>query len=295
MHYTEHIQKLEAACEWLRIERGRAGQYKKYIVEFFEHDQRSPKHILAYFESTEIVDLFELWANRAEEFPGIMKKLASSIGKGPLLREEENVRTSANRARDDAFTYLVAGSLLQGGARILAVDGISAPNSECCSNADVTFMWNNETIEVECKRPRSESSMRERTKEARRQIENEGRQSRHGVVALDCSVLIREPMTLLDIAGNQDGAGVLQDRLQALAGMVLDHLSDAIAGVIMFARVPAMTCIGKSKILSDRGVPFCQSRPDVSCNWSILPNSACRSSGVAKYLAGCLGRARQRF
>ena len=92
---------------------GRAARYSKLIQEFFEEDARSEQHILAIGESCEIVDLFELWEHRAIAFPGLAGKIRTVCSKGPLLREEENSAASSNRARNDAFGYLVAGRLWQ--------------------------------------------------------------------------------------------------------------------------------------------------------------------------------------
>src|SRR5262245_3159597 len=80
------------------------------IREFFEDDARSPRHILASGESCEVVDLFELWEPRAAEFPGLAERMRAVVGRGPLLREEENPGASTNRPRNDAFGYLVAAS-----------------------------------------------------------------------------------------------------------------------------------------------------------------------------------------
>jgi hypothetical protein len=57
------------------------------------------------------VRLFELWEHRSTDFPGLAGKIKAVVAKGPVLREEEIPATSSNRARDDAFSYLVAGSL----------------------------------------------------------------------------------------------------------------------------------------------------------------------------------------
>ena len=67
--------------------------------------------------------------------------------------------TSSNRARDDAFSYLVAGTLLSAGVPVVAVDGIIAHHETCESQADVTFRWSNMLVDIECKRPQSYASL----------------------------------------------------------------------------------------------------------------------------------------
>jgi hypothetical protein len=68
------------------------------------------------------------------------------------MREEENPATSSNRARDDVFSYLVAGRLLSAGVPVVAVEGTIARNETCESEADVTFQLGDMLIDIECKR-----------------------------------------------------------------------------------------------------------------------------------------------
>jgi hypothetical protein len=140
----------------------RAARYGKLIREFFEDDARSEHHILAYGESCEIVDLFELWEQRVIDFPGLAGKIRAVFSKGPLLREEENPAVSSNQARNDAFGYLVAGKLLAAGVPVVAVDGVMTRDAACESEADVTFRWNETLIDIECKRPQSYAALVER-------------------------------------------------------------------------------------------------------------------------------------
>lgn len=149
---TEQLAQLAAACDWLEIDRGRDVRYRQLLEEFFEEDARSPQHILAYGESCEIVRLFELWEHRSTDSPGLAGKIKAVVAKGPVLREEENPATSSNRARDDAFSYLVAGRLLSAGVPVVAVEGTIARNETCESEADVTFQLGDMLIDIPCKR-----------------------------------------------------------------------------------------------------------------------------------------------
>ena len=58
--YTDHLQSLQAACQWININRGRAAQDSKLVREFFAEGKRSREHILAYNESCEIIDIYAL-------------------------------------------------------------------------------------------------------------------------------------------------------------------------------------------------------------------------------------------
>jgi len=196
--YTEQIARLVAACNWLGIGQGRAAQYSKLIREFFEDNARSKQHILAIGESCEIVDLFELWEHRATAFPGLAEKIKTACSTGALLREEEHSATSSNRARDDAFGYLVAGRLLAAG--VVDIEGIFAPITSRESKADITVQWHGTLIDIECKRPQSSAALTKLTKKARKQLQHPGRGRRHGLIAIDCSVLVRPAGTLLESA-----------------------------------------------------------------------------------------------
>ncbi len=118
---SEYLANLEAACQWLSVESGRAARLRHFLGEFVESDERSREHILAYSKSREIVDLFGLWEHRIADFPGLDKKMWSVFRKGPLLREDKKAAASSNRPRNDAFVYLVAGLLLKAGLQVVAV------------------------------------------------------------------------------------------------------------------------------------------------------------------------------
>jgi hypothetical protein len=290
--YTEQVAQLAAACEWLEIDRGRAARYGKLIKEFFEDDARSPQHILAYGESCEIVDLFELWEHRITDFPGLAGKIRAVFGKGPLLREEEKPATSSNRARNDAFGYLVAGKLLSAGVPVVAVDGILARNTTCESEADVTFQWSGMLIDIECKRPQSHTALGERAKEAREQLQRPSRGGRHGAIALDCSVLVRPAGTLLESASGEVAERWLSTELErAVASRVVSHLTNSILGFLFFARVPAMTRVRRSPILTARGTPIHDYRPDSISTWLVFSNAQYAGPDVLRYLAGRLSEA----
>ncbi len=72
---AEYLAKLDSACQWLSVESGRAARYGQIIREFLEKEVRSREHILAYGESCEIVDVFQLWEQRITGFPGFEKKI----------------------------------------------------------------------------------------------------------------------------------------------------------------------------------------------------------------------------
>lgn len=286
MKYTEHVTRLAQACDWLGIDQGRAAQYGDLIREFFEDDARSPRHILAFGESCEVIDLFELWEARVADFPGLAEKMKAVLGKGPLLREEENPATSSNRSRNDAFGYLVAGRLLASTVPVVAVDGINARGATCSSEADVTFRWKTTLFDIECKRPRSYVALGERAAEARAQLERPSREGRHGVIAIDCSVLVRPAGTLLESSSGAEAEGLVSRKLErSIAPRINSCLTNSILGFLLFARVPAMIHIRRSPILAASGEPFHDFRPDSISTWLLVSNAQYAGPDVLRDLA----------
>jgi hypothetical protein len=114
-NYKDHIQRLEEACEWLGIDKGRAGKYAELIREFYEDDKRTEQHILAYNESAEIADIYRLWLKEVVNFPGLKRKIAAALNSGSVLVENERAERSKNRPRNDFFVYFIAGDCLNAG------------------------------------------------------------------------------------------------------------------------------------------------------------------------------------
>ena len=98
LHYADHLPVLQKACDWMKIDTGRAAQYKELIRGFFENGGRSPEHILAFNESCEIRDIYDLWKDRIKDFPGLEERIRRAFSKGPVIREGERPDRSTNRA-----------------------------------------------------------------------------------------------------------------------------------------------------------------------------------------------------
>ncbi len=255
-HHSEHMRKLVAACDWLGIDKGRASQYGDLIREFYEKGARTKHHFLAFNESYEIVDLSELWEKRVADFPGLSGKIRAVLSKGPLLREEENSKASSNRARNDAFVYLVAGKFLASRIPVVAIDGILSRYPTCESNADLTLQWNDTLIDIECKRPQSLARLEERTKDARKQIKKRSHNGRFGVIAIDCSALIRPAGTLLERDSGEAAEKWLSAKLVGVGSKLQSYLTSSICGFLFFARVPAMIRVDRSPIVTAQGKPI---------------------------------------
>jgi hypothetical protein len=269
MSSAEYLAKLDSACQWLSVDSGRAARYRQLIREFRENGVHSRDHILAYGESREIVDIYQLWEQRITDFPGLENKIRAVFGKGPLLREDEKPAASSNRARDDAFGYLVAGMLLKAGIPVVAVEGIVARDVKCDSEADITFRSSGSFIDVECKRPQRDVALVKRTKAARRQIARPSRGGRHGVIALDCSVFVRPAGTLFESESLEVAESEISRVLETrVTPTVVPCLTNSILGFLLFARVPAMT---RLEIVTPMGKPIF--RLDCISTWLVVSNS----------------------
>ena len=281
--YAAHLESLDRACRWLAVGQGRAKRYSQLVREFFEEGKRSREHILCHNESCEIVDLYELWEANVDSFPGLRRKFTTVFKKGPLLREDENPTQSTNRPRNDAFGYLVAGRLLAAGVDVVAVDGIISRNVTCQSEADLTFAWDGTFIDIECKRPQTVAALRERSEEAREQIMCSSRGGRVGVIAIDCSAFVRPGGVLLkSVLGEATGRSIFGVLEKAVGAVVTPYLTDSIPGFILFARVPSMTRVGRSLIVSPQGEPIYQLRPDSISTWLVVGNSDYKGPDVLR-------------
>ena len=192
---VDYLLELQQACEWLQIDRGRALKYLKLLKEFDSVEPLSDEHVLAYYESYEIIELFRLWRNRVSEFPGLKDKIQMSCKRGPIMSDDECVSSSSNRARNDVFGFVLAGRFLSAGISVENVDGISTFPSRRYAEVDFSFIWEGGHFNVECKRIQSETQLMKRVRKARKQLSQiEGL----GIIAIDCSVLYRPNGTVLE-------------------------------------------------------------------------------------------------
>ncbi len=275
----EYLKVLKAACICWKIEQGRATQYISHIEEFDKAKNLSQEHILAYYESVEIVELFRLWESRLHEFPGLEKKIQNACKKGPFLREGERINASSNKPRNDAFCFLVAGKFLAAGIPVVNVDGTFSRRFDGYeTNSDVTFAWKEKTITVECKRPQSERQLLRRAKQARDQITRSGHS---GVIAVDCSVLRRPAGTILENSSPTEAASQLSEWLETkIEPKIRSILSRQILGMLLFSRVPAMTPLD---LVDNRGNPIY--RRDCISSWLAVGSPYCPDGDILRDVA----------
>lgn len=258
----EHVAGLREACAWMGITRGRASEYVRLLEESLR-GASSEEHVLAAYESSEIVDLYDLWKPQARLFPGIRERLGEVGGKGAQFREGENA-SSSNRPRNDAFCLLVAGKLLAADIDVVAVDGTATGGEHCAQVGDVVVRSGGRLVVVECKRPRSSKRLERRVRDAWGQIQRGGVP---GIIALDCSVLVRPAGGVLEGDALVAAERTVFERLaQTVAPRLYRHWRPQLLGFLLFARVPAMTRVDPD------GVNGGAYRRDWTSSWVVVAN-----------------------
>jgi hypothetical protein len=252
---------LRDALRWVGIEHGRTAEYQRLLVEFSQ-GHRSNEHFFSYYESTEILSIFDSWRDRSNDFPGIQDKISFVFKKGTILSEDESASANSNRPRNDAFVYALAGKLLHiDEIHILSVDGITNKDGASVhvghdSAADIVFSFRENLIRVECKRPMSEATLYKNVEEAFHQLIDSLSKPIWGIIAIDASRLLRKAGEYLEVSSLEAGSKFLSKELEKLLLPIAkqyDH--EMVLGLIGFSRVP-LVGKAKSRILKQDGTPF---------------------------------------
>jgi len=185
----DFVKLLYEACDWLNVSQGRAIEYIKALQDIETQEKLSNTQLFAHYESMDLIDLYLYWRDIQDVEKEIKPRLARIFRKGKLLSDEELDGKSTDRSRSEAFVFWLAGRLLKMGLGILQVDGIPKCVKHVGSIPDISLLWEEELVNVECKRIRSHSTCRERVEDAIDQI---GKKKTVGIIALDCAQLIRE-------------------------------------------------------------------------------------------------------
>lgn len=248
---NEYLRRLEEACTWLGITKGRAQHYVRLLRQYHDEGKSTRQHVLAYSESLEILDIFRTWQIKIDQFPGLQLKISEALQSGPVVREQERASRSNNRPRNDAFVYFLAGMLLAANVRVVAVDGILKKGVTGSENADITFLEGHDLIDIQCKRPQRFRGIDQCVKKARKQIEIA---NRIGVIAIDCSAFIRPPHSVLGSTSLAEANSFVGNSIQKVCRVTLmQQRKPNVLGFILFARVPLMTKTGGSQIVSQSG------------------------------------------
>lgn len=285
MTWEKHLERLQEACSWAGIQQGRSIMYVHLLREFWEERRRQREHLLALYESSIIITIFDLWQTRESDFPGLKAAIARAFKKGRLISQDEPLGRSGGQARNDLFVYTIAGQLLRGGADVLSVNGIARKGYISQSPADLELRWRDEVVNVECKRPQKREALSENAGEAYKQLTNPDRGGRPGLIAVDCSLFVRPLDSFLETNSAQEAWKFLTDRLEELLSTIQIASvppQPILAGLLLHASAPAMTRQGTSSILSPIGEPFRYFRPDYISTWVGTENPRTSRPGLCK-------------
>ena len=235
---NEYIRDLEEACRWLGITQGRTVFAKTCLEQTLNENILSRDDVMACFEVYDLVDIYRLWRERTDSFPGLKDKLRRIFEKGPVLADREITHRGNNVSpRNNGFSVLIAGLFLQAEFDLEQVEGCKK-NTKKSATADCTIKLKKEYVNVECKRLHSQKNWMSRAARAKIQIKSARKK---GIIALDCSVLIRPKETVYRstnaVQVQKDCSTWLKQKIYPEACKLL---SSKVIGIILYARIPAM-------------------------------------------------------
>lgn len=284
----EILDQLDKACRWAAISRGRAIEYSNLFKHFMFEDQRSREGMFSYNELMGIIEIFELWEEEVEFFPGLKSKIRKVFSKGPVLEDDENPANSSNRPRNDSFVFLLAGKIKKAGITVRAVEEFwdkryfNVSDGEPCfeNYSDITIDLDNFLYGIECKRPQSLQKVEDLAKEARKQLEERNDIYEGGVIAMDCSAAIRPNETILgNLSSKEEAANFLENIvMKTVQPKIETELKPSLLGAILYARVPVHTLYSTSPIISLSGAPFTTYTQNTVSSVVFMENSACPRS-----------------
>ena len=278
---------LQEALDWMNVSHGRAKEYHRLCADFAE-GKTYRKSFFAYNESGEILDIHAGWKNHARHFPGIDEKIRHIFKAGSVLSDQENSRTGTNRARNDAFVYVLTGKLLHlPDTEVLSVDGIQNVNFERLpqSRHDIIARILGRLIAIECKRPLSKDTLEANVKKAMKQLQT-WPADRLGIVTVDVSRVLLQGYDYLHASSPRqliDFLAVETERL--LMPFARQFNKSNMGGSFGFARVPHTMPVN-SRILQIDNTPYkWQHRVNSAVSYLGIKNARCSDTEVMDHLA----------
>jgi hypothetical protein len=244
---NELLQLGAATCNWLGLTKGRFYQCLELAKDFHERSHHSRNHIYAYQELHEMVVVYQLLKSQAHKYPGLTEKVRQVFTKGPMLRVNETKEN--NKARNNLFTYYLAGRLMKAGINVVAVDECVLPEVSRPTRSDIAIIWRELYLEFECKRPVSRASLEGNVKEASSQLKKNLTEGGSGVIAIDCSGFVPatvgpEGKKFADRLSRGSPEDTLNDYLlEQVSAKIRSKLEINILGLLLFIRLPSFSAI----------------------------------------------------
>ena len=232
-------EDLELACRWLDISQGRVRKYVKLLKEL-NIGRKNHEHLMMSFEIFDLLEIYHLWRDQVHNFPGLKSILKNIFKDGPIFaKDEKNDNAKTVHSRNNAFSVIVAGQLLNMQFEVEQVEGCPRTNTKTNFTSDCTISFNRRYINIECKRLQSLENWLKRLQKGKRQI---NRLQETGVVALDCSVPFLHEKGNVCIAAH--GTNPADQFLNWLQSKIYPDgratLSSSVIGLMLFIRVPTL-------------------------------------------------------
>ncbi len=284
----ELIANVEAAVGWAGMPNTRVKPLLEQLRAALARRIRRPtRETLLIIEASTIADVHFLWSSRHADYPGLLPKIKNSLTDGPLLPDDEEKGKAHTEARNNRFTYLLAGCLLKGGVPIVSIEGIARQGRGPASPSDIVVDWERRRVPIECKRPFDITTLQRNVKRAAKGIRQHSAEK--GVVAVDCSRLVRSPQTVSLRFGEEPALVAVESQLR---GLVMRHVfesaSKRVAGVLAFARVPTVLFTGWSPVLTSSGEPRPTVLPITVDSWMHEKREGVENADVIDMIASAL-------
>lgn len=184
----KHILRLGAeVSRWAEVNTGRFHRTLQLATECYEKGLDSRDHIYAFQELCEIIEVYTLWKSRVHDYSGLFQKIRIALKKGAVIKEDE--RQKSCDARNNLFTYYLAGRLVSKGNNVVAIDECVLSTIDRSTRADISILLGDCFIDIECKRPSNEKTFERNLWDACDQLGHSLRDNL-GIVALDCSPFV---------------------------------------------------------------------------------------------------------
>lgn len=284
------LNRLGMALEWLGIGHGRVASYKKLLAEYYE-GQRSNEHFFAFHQAMDALSTFESWVDSANNFPGLLHKIAVVFKKGPLLPQSESAASNSNRPRNDGFVYILGGKLHHGrDIKIISIDGtqnsqLSSAEIEMDFPSDIVLQFQGNLLGMECKRPMNSSTLPQNVNDALRQLLASRRTNALGIIAVDISKLIERAGQYLEASSIDAGANYLTDGVaEIITPLTAKYRQEWLLGFIGSASIP-LVATARSAILQNNGRPYeITNLRTAAVSWVTVKNPKCRNGELLKEL-----------
>ncbi len=284
----ELIANVEAAVSWAGMPNTRVKPLLQQLCAALATRSRRPtRDTLLIIEASTVADIHFLWRSRAAEYPGLLLKIKNSVSRGPLLTDDEEKGKPHTEARNNRFTYLLAGCLLKGGAPIVSIEGITRQGLGPASPTDIVVDWECRRVPIECKRPFDTKTLQRNVERAAKGISQHS--AENGVVAVDCSRLVRSPQTVSFRFGEEHALVAVESQLRDLVmKRMLESASERVAGLLAFARVPTVLFTGWSPVLTSCGDPRPTALPITVDSWMHEKREGVENAQVIDMIASAL-------